>query len=153
MTSDSEIALAFLCMLVVHSLPVYWVVKWLKRKKKEFIWNLEVSDKIEELSYINRQAKMCDELMTDINLSNPNKLQGMTLKWNSGAGVSKELDLYADGESEVTEELRRLAGERLTELTSSLSGKFDDLNKRTYGNGNGYGNGNDFRRGDMNERG
>lgn len=136
--SDIEYALAVLLLIFFCALPVWWIAERIRRKLRAgFRYNPEVADRIEEISYLNQQARQCEELHTDIDLANPYQLQGLTLHWNSGSGASRELELFADGESQVTEELRRLAGERLSELTSSLSDKLNDLNRRTNGIGNG----------------
>lgn len=139
MMTDIELAAACVVVAVLYIvLPVWELKRWLRRKRRrDFRYDPEVADRIEELSYINRQAQECEELMTDVDLANPYQLQGLTLRWNSGSGASRELDLYADGSSQVTEELRRLAGERYSELTTSLSEKMDELSRRTNGNGNG----------------
>lgn len=137
--TDNELTAAVLLLIALYTLPVWRLAVWIRDKSGgDFRYNPEVADRIEEISHLNQQARQCEELHTDIDLANPYQLQGLTLHWNSGSGASRELELFADGESQVTEELRRLAGERLSELTSSLSDRLEDLNKRTNGNGNGY---------------
>lgn len=138
MMTDNELAAAILLMAALYAAPLWVLALRIRKKRREFRYTPEVADTLEEIGYLNQQARQCEELHTDIDLTNPYQMQGLSLTWNSGSGASRKIDLYADGQSRVTEELRILAGERLAELTSSLSERLDDLNKRTNGNGNGY---------------
>lgn len=89
-------------------------------------YNHELSEKIDKLYWLNEQIKSVQELITDIDLSGEENLKNFTLEWQTTLGKNLSADMLIDGQSNVTKQLRKLAGERLEELTTSL---FDEIEK------------------------
>ena len=89
-------------------------------------YNHELSDRIERINRLNEQIKNVQELITDIDLSGEENLKNFTLEWQTTLGKNLSADMLIDGQSEVTKQMRKLAGERLEELTTSL---FDEIEK------------------------
>lgn len=92
--------------------------------KREY--NHELSDRIEKINRINEQIKGIQELITDIDLSGEENLKNISLDWETTSGKNLSADMLIDGQSNVTKQMRKLAGERLEELTTSL---FDEISK------------------------
>lgn len=92
--------------------------------KREY--NHELSERIDKLYWLNEQIKSVQELITDIDLSGEENLKNFTLEWQTALGKNLSADMLIDGQSEVTKQMRKLAGERLEELTTSL---FDEIEK------------------------
>ena len=92
--------------------------------KREY--NHELSDRIEKINRINEQIKGIQELITDIGLSGEENLKNISLDWETTSGKNLSADMLIDGRSNVTKQMRKLAGERLEELTTSL---FDEIEK------------------------
>lgn len=86
----------------------------------------ELSERIDKLYWLNEQIKSVQELITDIELSGEENLKNFTLEWQTALGKNLSADMLIDGQSEVTKQMRKLAGERLEELTTSL---FDEIEK------------------------
>lgn len=86
----------------------------------------ELSERIDKLYWLNEQIKSVQELITDIELSGEKNLKNFTLEWQTTLGKNLSADMLIDGQSEVTKQMRKLAGERLEELTTSL---FEEIEK------------------------
>lgn len=86
----------------------------------------ELSERIDKLYWLNEQIKSVQELITDIDLSGEKNLKNFTLEWQTALGKNLSADMLIDGQSEVTKQMRKLAGERLEELTTSL---FEEIEK------------------------
>lgn len=93
--------------------------------KREY--NHELSDRIEKINRINEQIKGIQELITDIDLSGEENLKNISLDWETTSGKNLSADMLIDGQSEVTKQMRKLAGERLEELTTSLFNEIEKL--------------------------
>lgn len=93
--------------------------------KREY--NHELSDRIEKINRINEQIKGIQELITDIELSGEENLKNISLDWETTSGKNLSADMLIDGQSNVTKQMRKLAGERLKELTTSLFSEIEKL--------------------------
>ena len=87
----------------------------------------ELSDRIDKLHRLNEQIKGIQELITDIDLSREENLKNISLDWETTSGKNLSADMLIDGQSNVTKQMRKLAGERLEELTTSLFNEIEKL--------------------------
>lgn len=93
--------------------------------KREY--NHELSDRIEKINRLNEQIKGIQELITDIDLSGEENLKNISLDWETTSGKNLSADMLIDGQSNVTKQMRKLAGERFEELTTSLFSEIEKL--------------------------
>ena len=97
-----------------------------KNSENKREYSHELSERIDKLYWLNERIKNIQELITDIDLSGEENLKNFTLEWQTALGKNLSADMLIDGQSEVTKQMRKLAGERLEELTTSL---FDEIEK------------------------
>ena len=102
---------------------VVWKVGKDKRKQK---YTTEISDRIERCAYINKQIHACEELLFTIRMSDQHHQKNIQLTWKTETELIKEADIWVDGSSWTTEQLKRLTEGKIDELTTSL---FKELNK------------------------
>lgn len=93
-------------------------------RKQEY--NQEISERIRRISELDEKIQALQELITDIDLSDSDRLKNISLEWETTAGKNLTADMWLDGQSDVTKQMRILAGEQLDELTTSL---FDEIEK------------------------
>jgi len=108
-----------------------WIAKVIPQKNEEEVrdYDEELSDRIDRLYYINKQIKAVEELITDIDLTGGEHQKNISLDWQTAAGQKYTADMWIDGQSDVTEQMRVLAEKRLEELTTSLLKEIDSLQK------------------------
>lgn len=117
-----------LCLLLFYAVASWIISKLhtLEDEPEEPEYTDELSERIKRIYYINEQICKVQELITDIEVSGEDNLKNIMLDWQTAAGKNYTADMWIDGKSEVTAQMRKLAGERLNELTTSL---FDEISK------------------------
>ena len=113
------------CFLVYRFVLVRDDEEKIIESKREY--SHELSDRIEKINRLNEQIKGIQELITDIDLSGEENLKNISLDWETTSGKNLSADMLIDGQSNVTKQMRKLAGERLKELTTSLFNEIEKL--------------------------
>ena len=119
----------FLAVVFATALTWYVIKKTLVQgvEKEEKKYTLELSETIEKIYKINKKIENIMNLLTDIETSDGDNLKNITLDWQTVTGKSLTADVWIDGKSEVTEQMRILANKRLEELTNSLFAEIEKL--------------------------
>lgn len=102
-----------------------------KRKQK---YTTEISDRIERCAYINKQIHACEELLFTIRMSDQHHQKNIQLTWKTETELIKEADIWVDGSSWTTEQLKRLTEGKIEELTTSLFKELDKFPKMRHNN-------------------
>lgn len=114
---------------------VFFFVLWKNGKKKQKQkYTTEISDTIEKLNYINKQIHACEELLQEIRLTDDHHHKNFTLNWTTETDLIKEADIWVDGSSKTTEQLKALAEGKREELITSLFREIEKLPKRSHNN-------------------
>lgn len=108
-----------------------WKLGGNKRKQK---YTTEISDRIERCAYINKQIHACEELLFTIRMSDQHHQKNIQLTWKTETELIKEADIWVDGSSWTTEQLKRLTEGKIEELTTSLFKELDKFPKMRHNN-------------------
>ena len=66
----------------------------------------ELLNRLDRIYYLKQQYVKTQELLWDMDLTNPNELKGIELEWQSACGKKREANIWADGKSRTTKRLR-----------------------------------------------
>ena len=98
----------------------------------------DVSDQIEEIYATKSKIDELEQMMTDLQTCDPDKLQkSFRCNWQTTAGNNLQHDFWATGKNRNTEYLYRMAMEELQELRCSLLNQIENLYECSHGNGHG----------------
>lgn len=118
-----EMTIFLLIFWTAAALFAAWRYGRHKRKQK---YTTELSDRIERCAYINRQIHACEELLLAIRMSDQHHQKNIQLTWKTETELIKEADIWVDGTSQTTEQLKILTECKMEELITSL---FKELGK------------------------
>ena len=123
---------------MMMALLIFWTgifILFFRRKRKENRkYTTETSDRIEKMHYINAQIHACEELLTEIDLCDEHHHKNVSLTWTTETDLVKKADIWVDGSSRTTEQLRELTLDKMEELASSLFAEMDKLPIRRHNN-------------------
>lgn len=96
--------------------------------KTSNFYNAKVDECIERIWEITQQIRNINEMITEIELSGIDRMKNFSQEFTTIIGKKISVDIWADGSSATTNQLKKLAEARLDELTSSLSAEIEKLN-------------------------
>lgn len=91
----------------------------------------ELLNRLDRIYYLKQQYVKTQELLWDMDLTNPNELKGIELEWQSACGEKREANIWADGKSRTTKRLRLAVEARLDEINLNLNKELDLIPKRS----------------------
>ena len=124
MTLDDIIALS----LTVGGFWFFY--KMIHRPKLREI-DTELLNRLDKIYYLKQQYVKTQELLWDMNLTNPKDLKGIDLEWLSATGEKKDANIWTDGKSRTTRRLRLAVEARLDEIKINLNRELDLIPKRS----------------------
>ena len=133
---DRETTAAIIMMLAVWGFMLYLILKRIirnanKRKQK---YTTKLADSIEKCHYIKRQIDACEELLLAIRMSDEHHQRNIQLTWTTETELIKNADIWVDGSSQTTEQLRALAESKVEELITSLFIELDRISEMRHNN-------------------
>ena len=129
----SETVIAFVFCLIIWSWLLYQIIKPFLKKAKEK-YTTELADSIEKTHYIKRQIDACEELLFAIRTSDEHHQRNVQLTWTTETELIKNADIWVDGSSQTTEQLKILAEGKIDELTTSLFKELDKISRMRHNN-------------------
>lgn len=98
----------------------------------------DLGDQIEEIYATKCRMDELEQMMTDLQTCDPDKLQkSFRCNWQTTAGNNLQHDFWATGKNRNTEYLYRMAMDELQELRCSLLNQIENLYECSHGNGHG----------------
>ena len=91
----------------------------------------ELLNRLDRIYYRKQQYVKTQELLWDMDLTNPNELKGIELEWQSACGEKRDANIWADGKSRTTKRLRLAVEARLDEININLNKELDLIPKRS----------------------
>lgn len=123
-TFDDVIALA----LPIGS--IYFFIRVLHKPKLREI-DTELLNRLDKIYYLKQQYVKTQELLWDMDLTNPKDLKAIDLEWLSVTGEKREANIWTDGKSRTTKRLRLAVEARLDEIKINLNRELDLIPKRS----------------------
>lgn len=108
---------------------------FLRRHKPRGEYSADLADRINRIAYINKQIGECEDLLTEIKLTDLHQVKNIPLHWQTVAGVNHKADIFISGDGgEVTRKLVDLTKARRRELITSLFTELSKLPLRRFAN-------------------
>ena len=128
-----EVFTACAVCLITWSWLLFQLIKPLLKRARDR-YTTELADSIEKTHYIKRQIDACEELLFAIRTSDEHHQRNVQLTWTTETELIKNADIWVDGSSWTTEQLRILAEGKIDELTSSLFKELDKISRMRHNN-------------------
>lgn len=90
-------------------------------------YNTEIDNIIERIYQIAQQIRNINEMLTEIELSDGDRVKNFSQEFTTAVGKKISVDVWADGQSATTMQLKELAETRLEELATSLFEEIKNL--------------------------
>ena len=111
-------------ILLIDGLLIYIFYKALHKPKLRDI-DTELLNRLDRIYYLKQQYVKTQELLWDMDLTNPKDLKGIELEWMSACGEKKGANIWTDGKSRTTKRLRLAVEARLDEIKVNLNKELD----------------------------
>ena len=128
-----EVLTACAVCLITWSWLLYQLIKPLLKKTRDR-YTTELADSIEKTHYIKRQIDACEELLFAIRTSDEHHQRNVQLTWTTETELIKNADIWVDGSSQTTEQLRTLAESKIDYLPTSLFRELDKIHRMRHNN-------------------
>ena len=128
-----EVFTACAVCLITWSWLLFQLVKPLLKRARDR-YTTELANSIEKTHYIKRQIDACEELLFAIRTSDEHHQRNVQLTWTTETELIKNADIWVDGSSWTTEQLRILAEGKIDELTTSLFKELDKISRMRHNN-------------------
>ena len=128
-----EVFTACAVCLITWSWLLFQLIKPLLKRARDR-YTTELADSIEKTHYIKRQIDACEELLFAIRTSDEHHQRNVQLTWTTETELIKNADIWVDGSSWTTEQLRILAEGKIDELTTSLFKELDKISRMRHNN-------------------
>ena len=128
-----EVLTACAVCLITWSWLLFQLIKPLLKRARDR-YTTELADSIEKTHYIKRQIDACEELLFAIRTSDEHHQRNVQLTWTTETELIKNADIWVDGSSWTTEQLRILAEGKIDELTTSLFKELDKISRMRHNN-------------------
>ena len=120
---------AILC-LSICGLLIYISYKIVHKPKLREI-DTELLNRLDKIYYPKQQYVKTQELLWDMDLTNPKDLKAIDLEWMSVTGEKREANIWTDGKSRTTKRLRLAVEARLDEIKINLNRELDMIPDRS----------------------
>lgn len=120
---------AILC-LSICGLLIYISYKIVHKPKLREI-DTELLNRLDKIYYLKQQYVKTQELLWDMDLTNPKDLKAIDLEWMSVTGEKREANIWTDGKSRTTKRLRLAVEARLDEIKINLNRELDMIPDRS----------------------
>lgn len=120
---------AILC-LSICGLLIYISYKIVHKPKLREIYT-ELLNRLDKIYYLKQQYVKTQELLWDMDLTNPKDLKAIDLEWMSVTGEKREANIWTDGKSRTTKRLRLAVEARLDEIKINLNRELDMIPDRS----------------------
>ena len=120
---------AILC-LSICGLLIYISYKIVHKPKLREI-DTELLNRLDKIYYLKQQYVKTQELLWDMDLTNPKDLKAIDLEWMSVTGEKREANIWTDGKSRTTKRLRLAVEARLDEIRINLNRELDMIPDRS----------------------
>lgn len=109
---------------------IYLFYKVLYKPKLREI-DTELLNRLDKIYYLKQQYVKTQELLWDMDLTNPKDLKAIDLEWLSVTGEKRETNIWTDGKSRTTKKLRLAVEARLDEIKINLNRELDLIPNRS----------------------
>lgn len=116
-------------MLSISAGSIYFFFRVLHKPKLREI-DTELLNRLDKIYYLKQQYVKTQELLWDMDLTNPKDLKAIDLEWLSVTGEKREANIWTDGKSRTTKRLRLAVEARLDEIKINLNKELDQIPKR-----------------------
>ena len=120
---------AILC-LSICGLLIYISYKIVHKPKLREI-DTELLNRLDKIYYLKQQYVKTQELLWDMDLTNPKDLKAIDLEWMSVTGEKRGANIWTDGKSRTTKRLRLAVEARLDEIKINLNRELDMIPDRS----------------------
>ena len=120
---------AILC-LSICGLLIYISYKIVHKPKLREI-DTELLNRLDKIYYLKQQYVKTQELLWDMDLTNPKDLKAIDLEWMSVTGEKREANIWTDGKSRTAKRLRLAVEARLDEIKINLNRELDMIPDRS----------------------
>lgn len=91
----------------------------------------ELLNRLDKIYYLKQQYIQAQQLLFDIDMSKPDSLKNIELEWETATGKIKQANIWTDGKSHTTKQMRLAVVSRLEEISTSLNSELDKIPKRS----------------------
>ena len=116
--------------LSICGLLIYISYKIVHKPKLREI-DTELLNRLDKIYYLKQQYVKTQELLWDMDLTNPKDLKAIDLEWMSVTGEKREANIWTDGKSRTTKRLRLAVEARLDEIRINLNRELDMIPDRS----------------------